>query len=98
MEVDSPAPLPPRRPRKARIPKALRVAVWDTYVGKGVGTARCPVCGVAEITAFTFHCGHVVAESAGGPTTLDNLRPVCTTCNLSMGRRDMRAFRAKFFA
>ena len=41
----------------------------------------------------SFHCGHVVAEADGGPTTVDNLRPVCATCNLSMRTQNMNTFK-----
>ena len=42
-----------------------------------------------RITAFSFHVGHVVAESKGGPTVLENLIPLCPSCNLSMGSRSV---------
>jgi len=34
---------------------------------------------------FDFQCGHNVPESKGGSTTLQNLVPICSRCNLSMG-------------
>ena len=39
-----------------------------------------------------FHCGHVVAESKGGQTILENLRPICGSCNSSMGTENMCDF------
>jgi 5-methylcytosine-specific restriction endonuclease McrA len=48
-------------------------------------------CGVTwcqnKITPFTFEAGHNVPESKGGATSIDNLRPICGTCNKSMGNR-----------
>jgi hypothetical protein len=38
-----------------------------------------------QITAYDFQAGHNVPESRGGATTLDNLVPICSRCNLSMG-------------
>ncbi len=32
-----------------------------------------------------FHVGHRQAEACGGPTTLENLVAICSSCNLSMG-------------
>ena len=43
----------------------------------------------------SFHCGHVISEADGGPTTVDNLRPVCATCNLSMRTQNMEKFKGQ---
>ena len=34
---------------------------------------------------FNFHVGHNIPESKGGDMVLENLRPICQGCNLSMG-------------
>ena len=83
--------------RKKTIPKSLRIAVWNTYVGEDVGRTACDVCKTNIITQMSFHCGHVEAENKGGATTLTNLRPICASCNLSMGTTNMMAFKDKFF-
>ena len=33
---------------------------------------------------FDFHVGHIILESKGGATKIDNLIPLCARCNLSM--------------
>lgn len=70
----------------------IRVMVWNRFIGEEVGRAQCVCCGVAYITQMRFHCGHVVPAAEGGPTTVENLRPICETCNLSMGTRNMCEF------
>jgi len=82
--------------RKEKIPAALRYSVWNEYIGydKKLGTCYC--CETAQIDAFNFACGHVISEKDGGPTTLKNLRPVCTACNSSMGARNMEEFKKKY--
>ena len=87
----------PARKRKAYIPKSVKVAIWNRYIGEEIGKARCPVCSNNFITQMNFHCGHIVAESMGGKTTVDNLVPVCATCNLSMGTMNLHEFRQKYF-
>jgi hypothetical protein len=62
-----------------------------------VGKTKCPVCNTQNITPFTFQCGHIVAEAEGGPTNLENLRPICSLCNISSGRRNMKAFKKAHF-
>lgn len=37
------------------------------------------------MTPFTFEVGHNVPESKGGSSDLDNLKPLCPSCNKSMG-------------
>ena len=72
---------------KQCIPKSLRHAVWMTYIGS-VFQAKCYIrwCN-ANITPFTFEVGHNTPESRGGATCIDNLRPICSQCNKSMGNR-----------
>ena len=70
---------------KSTIPKALREQVWLRYFGK-VYTHKCHVTWCDnQINVFDFHVGHNLPESKGGPTVLENLRPICSRCNLSMG-------------
>ena len=71
--------------KKRRIPKALRESLWIETNGR-VFEAKCgtPWCS-NRINVYDFHAGHRVPESKGGPTTLENLIPICARCNLSMG-------------
>jgi hypothetical protein len=70
---------------KASIPRALREQVWITYAGR-LFERKCliPWCQNA-MSVFDFHVAHDVPESVGGATTIGNLRPICSRCNLSMG-------------
>jgi len=43
-----------------------------------------------------FHCGHVIAEAKGGETVIENLRPICKKCNLSMGTDNLNDFRKRY--
>lgn len=77
----------PRAPRKAKIPKALREAVWRTVCGDAF-SAKCPVTWCKNtITVFDFEVGHNIPESKGGTLDIHNLRPICGRCNTSMGNR-----------
>ncbi len=79
--------MPPRR--KQPIPTLLKDNVWNTYIGPSKGIGKCKCCQQNEIFKNSFHCGHIVAESKGGATTIGNLRPVCGRCNQSMGTKNM---------
>jgi len=41
---------------------------------------------------MSFHCGHVIAEKNGGSIEIANLRPICQSCNSSMGTTNMDVF------
>lgn len=83
--------------KKKSIPKSLKKVVWDTYIGKEKGISPCLCCNHEEIRQIDFHCGHIVSESDGGATCVENLRPICAQCNLSMGKMNMNDFKNKFF-
>lgn len=70
--------------KKETIPKALREQVWIRTVGKKF-KAKCPIRWCQnEITPFDFHVGHNIPEAKGGTLEMNNLKPICSSCNLSM--------------
>jgi len=84
------------RQRKKTIPKILKDLTWQRWIGDDIAKAKCLCCGINEIKMNSFHCGHVISEADGGPTTVDNLRPVCATCNLSMRTQNMDKFKGQY--
>jgi hypothetical protein len=75
------------RYRKKNIPKAFREQVWKRYNGD-IYEANCYVEWCHNSTnTFNFHVGHDIPESKGGEMSIENLRPICSNCNLSMGNR-----------
>ena len=81
------------KPKKKSIPKVVKDLAWNTWIGEDIARAKCMCCGVNEIKMNSFHCGHVTAEVNGGKTTVDNLRPICAACNLSMGTVNLNDFK-----
>jgi hypothetical protein len=83
-------PLPPpkgKKKRKATIPAAFREQIWIRDCGKTF-EAKCPTPWCQNrITVFDFQSGHNIPESKGGPTKPENLLPLCSRCNQSMGDR-----------
>lgn len=79
------------------LPLSLRYAVWNTWQGgPGVGSGPCHVCN-RLITQQDYECGHVIPHSAGGMDIVSNMRPICRSCNRSMGAVHLDVFRCKFF-
>jgi hypothetical protein len=82
-------------PRKT-IPKKIRGEAWKNQF-KDNTKGSCFCC-KKELDVFDdWHAGHIVSHSNGGTDTALNLRPVCGSCNLSMGTENMDAFKARCY-
>lgn len=68
------------------LPKALRQQVWIKYYGTVYYENKCFVDWCKNIiTPFNFEVGHNIPYSKSGTDNIDNLRPICSQCNKSMG-------------
>lgn len=77
---------------KINISHLMKRMVWDKWIGEEIGKTKCPCCKMSEITQLTFIAGHIHAESRGGEYSVENLIPICQSCNLSMGTKNMHEF------
>ncbi len=82
--------------KRKSIPLTLKRKVWAHWIGEDIGKSKCFCCKLSEITQMSFHCGHIIAVSKGGNTTCDNLKPICQSCNSSMGNMNMNNFIKKY--
>lgn len=82
--------------KKKPIPKAVKDAVWKKYHNDN-GVAKCFVCECNEIRMNAFHAGHIVSDKHGGLPVVDNLIPICATCNTSMGATNLYDFKKEHF-
>jgi len=78
------------------IPKSLKILVWDKNIGKEKGIGECDVC-KSEIDSKNFECGHIKSVKDGGETNIENLLPICSSCNKSMGTQNLHEFKEKYF-
>lgn len=69
-------PEPPRGYRKVTIPEPLR---WEVFERDG---HACKRCGSRRM----LRADHIIPESKGGPTTIENLQTLCQRCNCKKGR------------
>ena len=70
--------------RKQNIPKAVREQCWLETIGKKY-ESKCYIKWCKNtMTVFDFHVGHDKPESKGGTLDIENLKPICARCNLSM--------------
>ena len=78
------------------VPKSLKDKLWDTTFGASAGEGLCYVCGII-INSKCFEAGHVISVYDGGETNLQNLKCICSTCNKSMGTRNLEEFKRLYF-
>ena len=46
--------------KKKYIPKALKIAIWNKYIGEEIGKVKCLCCEITDITQLKFHTGHII--------------------------------------
>lgn len=71
--------------RKTQILQAVRFEVWKTRFGNDMTPRKCQCCNLNEISITNFDCGHIISVKNGGLIHLDNLIPLCGSCNRSIG-------------
>jgi hypothetical protein len=80
---------PEQKKIKKSLPTAVKDCIWNYYIGQHINIHKCFCCKKHMIKIDDFHAGHVIAEAQGGGDDIGNLRPICSSCNSSMGKRDM---------
>lgn len=78
--------------KRKTIPKKIRNLVWETYISKKDRLGKCFCCRNKEISSDEWHCGHVISDKNKGKPEIENLRPLCSSCNLSMSDMNMYEF------
>lgn len=77
----------PHYMKEKKPPKAIREQVWIVY-NKRVFDTKCHIVWCNNIIhPFNFHVGHNKPRSKQGTFDIANLRPICASCNLSMGNK-----------
>ena len=78
--------------KRVALPKSVRDIVWNHYIGEDINKHRCLCCKKVLITNRQFDVGHVISANDGGTHEINNLRPICSSCNHSMGTTNMIEF------
>jgi hypothetical protein len=74
-----------------KISQSLRQQIWFKYSNNKLNI-KCLCCSLNEINSFNFECGHIDPKSKGGLCNINNLVPICSLCNKSMGNTNMKIF------
>lgn len=87
-----------KRKRKKSIPKKKRQEVWTANNGESL-SVYCFCCNNQELNGMgAWECGHIISEANGGNLDTDNLKPICSGCNKSMGSKNMDDYMKEFYS
>lgn len=84
----------PKLNSENKISQSLRQQIWFKYSNNKLNI-KCLCCNLNEINSFNFECGHIDPKSKGGLCNSNNLVPICSLCNKSMGNTNMKIFMKK---
>ena len=88
----APAPVDPPK-KKPEIGGACdRRMVWAHHLEPDIMKHKCLCCRTLCMTYHDFHMGHIISKAEGGTMEIQNLRPICQTCNLGMGKKNMKEY------
>jgi len=82
--------------KKKKIQKNVKTNIWNTYIDANIPRHKCLCCKKSIILNTEFHVGHVISEFHGGTLEINNLRPICASCNYSMGTMNMVEYIVKY--
>ena len=82
--------------KKQQIPKHIKTIIWNTYIGDDIIKHKCLCCKRVTIKITEFDAGHIISEKVGGTHEINNLRPICSACNHSMGSMNMIEYIKKY--
>jgi len=78
--------------KKKKIPKKIKMDTWNRFIGNDKGKTLCISCNNTYIFQGDFEAGHIISEKNGGKPCIDNILPICSLCNKSMGSWNMDDF------
>lgn len=80
---------------KQKIPSKLRENLWRHIYGEK-NIEECPIsfCNniLDNLKKNGWDAGHIISEYNGGKLILDNLKPICKSCNCSMGSKNWNEY------
>ena len=83
----------------SNVSNSLKKKLWNQWklsLNNTEELVLCPCCESEYIAGYDFHAGHKISFKNGGSTSLDNLIPLCSSCNLSMGTMNYEDYKENF--
>ena len=88
--------------KSRKIKKKVIHQVWDKWNSFEKIKARngeystCFVCW-KQLEQENFQCGHIIPFFYGGDNVVDNLEPICSSCNSDMGIENLNTYKKRMF-
>lgn len=79
--------------RRGDISWNVRIQVWKKLNKNVCDNGFCYTCN-KELLYSNMECGHIIAHELGGSVSLDNLMPVCKSCNRDMGTMNLEEYKS----
>lgn len=80
--------------KRKSIPASVKKKLWIDHNGKKY-KGPCYVC-KEFIDIHNFEAGHIIPASKGGSDNINNLRPICKSCNRSMRDMNLNEFKKRY--
>lgn len=87
----------PLSKRRKELPPQIQRRVWNEHIGKDVANAKCLCCKEENINYIAFSVGFVKDTHEGGTLLTDNLRPICSSCDSSIGNMSINEYTTTYF-
>jgi hypothetical protein len=78
---------------RQHIPHVIRTQVWQKCNPNTSDLGTCYTC-CNDLYFRDMECGHIKAHALGGDIGIDNLVPICKTCNKDMGIMDLHEYKS----
>ena len=85
------------KPIRKAISKDLREKVWLKYMGNRT-QGKCYCCKIKPIHYTDFFVGHNKSVFSGGNNHINNLKPICRSCNLGMKTKSIEWYKKKYYS
>jgi hypothetical protein len=82
--------------KQQMIYQAIKTKIWRKYCGENFKTKCCVEFCINEISISNFEAGFILAEAKGGDVSVDNLIPICSKCNKSIGNKHLREWEQEY--
>jgi hypothetical protein len=77
---------------KQHVPYTIREQVWKKCNPNAGDLGTCYTC-CNDLYFRDMECGHVKAHALGGEISVENLMPICKSCNKDMGIMDLHEYK-----
>lgn len=83
---------------KPYIKESIKNSVWEKYCDPKSYEGKCFCCLKSiKRSVKGWECGHITPRSKGGEAILNNLRPLCPSCNSNSGIGGMHMYEYMFY-